>query len=256
MVTYESFQVGGEQSEKSEKSEEGKSKNKLSEHNTNCTSFDILLKTNIRKLIQTNLISLLSHSNWKVRINALHFCYNFHYYYCIYFYAGIENQFFLNIFISLLVDKYIEIHNSARNILSSVFCYYDSQVLQTISNFFLILVNEKKSVTKGETTKEINTSSDVNAKIIERKKNIAIFTLISIINSFPNYIPNWLPNVLINVAKMTNNTVHSIKKEIEECLQNFLRTHKDEWEFKYKLAFTEEQLNIMDMYKGGLNYFT
>ncbi|SBS90543.1 conserved Plasmodium protein, unknown function [Plasmodium malariae] len=148
----------------------------------------------------------------------------------------------------LLIDNYIEIQNLSRDILSSVFCYYDSLTLQKISNYFLDIANQKVILDCS--------SHENNAKIVEKKKTVAIYTLISIVNSFPNYVPEWLPHILISVAKMSRTTLHIIKKEIEKCIQNFLRTHKDEWEYKYKLVFTEDQLNIMDMYKGGLNYFT
>ncbi|CRG97664.1 conserved Plasmodium protein, unknown function [Plasmodium gallinaceum] len=211
-------------------------------------NLDLLLKDEIGNLLIRELSSLLNNSNWKVRNSTLQFCYLFHSYYCLFIYSKKEHSFMLNIFISLLVDNYVEIQNLSRDILASVFFYYDSIVLQKFSNFFLTIINQKNIL--------MDTSQNNTTKIIEKRKTVAIFALISIVNSFPNYIPLWLPNILVSVAKVSNNTVHSIKKEIEKCIQNFLRTHKDEWEYKYKLIFTEDQLNILDMYKGGLNYFT
>ncbi|SBS88298.1 conserved Plasmodium protein, unknown function [Plasmodium ovale] len=213
-------------------------------------SFDLLLGEHIGTIIMREFIFLLSKNNWKIRNAVLQFCFYFHSYYCIFFYNKKENCILMNIFISLLVDKCLEIQNLSRTILSSVFCYYDELTLKKISNYFLIIANPKKNNSCFSPNGEITT------KTIEKKKYIAIYTLISIVNSFPNYVPEWLPPILISVARMSNNTGHNIKKEIEKCIQNFLRTHKDEWEYKYKLVFTEEQLNILDMYKGGLNYFT
>ncbi|SBT80792.1 conserved Plasmodium protein, unknown function [Plasmodium malariae] len=210
--------------------------------------FDSLLNQEIGVLIIQKLSDLLSKNNWKIRNSALQYCFYFHSYYCIFMYSKKENSFLLNVFLSFLVDNYIEIQNLSRDILSSVFCYYDSLTLQKISNYFLDIANQKVILDCS--------SHENNAKIVEKKKTVAIYTLISIVNSFPNYVPEWLPHILISVAKMSRTTLHIIKKEIEKCIQNFLRTHKDEWEYKYKLVFTEDQLNIMDMYKGGLNYFT
>ncbi|KJP85475.1 hypothetical protein AK88_04871 [Plasmodium fragile] len=217
------------------------------------SSFDSLLQDNMGNLFINKLSHLLTKSNWKIRNCVLQFCFYFHAYYCIFFYSRTENTFLLNVFISLLVDNYIEIQNLSRDILSSVLCFYDSQTVQNISQYFLKIANEKSTLPSSQ-GESIETSS--NSKQLEKKKTVAIYALISVINSFPNHVPQWLPNILMSVAKMSNNKVHIIKKEIEKCIQNFLRTHKDEWEYKYKLVFTEDQLNILDMYKGGLNYFT
>ncbi|SOV75554.1 conserved Plasmodium protein, unknown function [Plasmodium sp. gorilla clade G3] len=214
-------------------------------------NLNILLEHDIGTLVIKNISDLINKSNWKIRNCALHFCYYFHLYYCIFFYNKKENAFLLNMFISLLVDSYIEIQNLSRDILSSVFCYYDNKTLQMFSSYFLSLVNDHKNLQKLPSI-----SKETSLKIIDKKKTVSIYALISIVNSFPNYIPPWLPNILISVAKLSNSSSHVIKKEIEKCIQNFLRTHKDEWEYKYKQIFTEEQLNILDLYKGELNYFT
>ncbi|GAW83477.1 hypothetical protein, conserved [Plasmodium gonderi] len=218
-------------------------------------NFDLLLKENMGNLFIRKISDLLNKNNWKIRNCALQFCFYFHAYYCVFFYDRKENTFLLNVFISLLVDNYIEIQNLSRGILSSVLCFYDSQTVQQISRYFLTVANQKNTVplvSHPNANEEINNGN----KIMERKKTAAIYALISVVNSYPNHVPEWLPDILISVAKMSNNKVHIIKKEIEKCIQNFLRTHKDEWEYKYKLVFTEDQLNTLDMYKGGLNYFT
>ncbi|VUZ98806.1 proteasome activator complex subunit 4, putative [Plasmodium vivax] len=219
------------------------------------SSFDSLLQDNMGNLFIKKLSHLLSKNNWKIRNCVLQFCFYFHAYYCIFFYSRKENTFLLNVFISLLVDNYIEIQNLSRDILSSVLCFYDSQTVQSISQYFLSVANEKSTLLPSSPQRE-NPETSNTSKMIEKKKTVAIYALISVVNSFPNHVPQWLPNILISVARMSNNKVHIIKKEIEKCIQNFLRTHKDEWEYKYKLVFTEDQLNILDMYKGGLNYFT
>lgn len=214
-------------------------------------NLNILLEEDIGTLVIKNISNLINKSNWKIRNCALQFCYYFHLYYCIFFYNKKENAFLLNMFISLLVDSYIEIQNLSRDILSSVFCYYDNKTLQIFSSYFLSILNDHKNLQKLPSI-----SKKTSFKIIDKKKTVSIYALISIVNSFPNYIPPWLPNILISVAKLSNSSSHVIKKEIEKCIQNFLRTHKDEWEYKYKQIFTEEQLNILDLYKGELNYFT
>lgn len=155
----------------------------------------------------------------------------------------------------MLNDNYVEIQNISRQILSSVLCYYDNKTLEKFSHFFLNITKEHQKKSIQNPSHDNNIGKNIT-KIIDKKKNIAIYALISIVNSFPNFVPNWLPNILITVARMSNTTTHIIKKEIEKCIQNFLRTHKDEWEYKYKTIFTEDQLNILDMYRGGLNYFT
>ncbi|CAD2113612.1 hypothetical protein YYG_00277 [Plasmodium vinckei petteri] len=218
-------------------------------------NFDKYMAEETNTLLVNSLVFLINKKDWKVRNSTLQFCFYFYSYYCIYYYNKKENAILLNIFISMLNDSYVEIQNISRQILSSVFCYYDNKTLEKISQFFLNITKEHQKKSIQNPSHDNNIDKNIT-KIIDKKKNIAIYALISIVNSFPNFVPNWLPNILITVARMSNTSTHVIKKEIEKCIQHFLRTHKDEWEYKYKTIFTEDQLNILDMYRGGLNYFT
>ncbi|CXJ17633.1 conserved Plasmodium protein, unknown function [Plasmodium berghei] len=218
-------------------------------------NFDKYMAEETNTLLVNSLVFLINKKDWKVRNSTLQFCFYFYSYYCIYYYNKKENAILLNIFISMLNDNYVEIQNISRQILSSVLCYYDNKTLEKFSHFFLNITKEHQKKSIQNPSHDNNIGKNIT-KIIDKKKNIAIYALISIVNSFPNFVPNWLPNILITVARMSNTTTHIIKKEIEKCIQNFLRTHKDEWEYKYKTIFTEDQLNILDMYRGGLNYFT
>ena len=46
-----------------------------------------------------------------------------------------------------------------------------------------------------------------------------------------------------------------LQREVERCLQEFFKTHQEGWEFEHRAAFTEEQLDALDTYKGRPTYF-
>ena len=45
------------------------------------------------------------------------------------------------------------------------------------------------------------------------------------------------------------------QREVEKCLQEFFRTHQEGWDFSHRAAFTDDQLDALDTYKGRPTYF-
>lgn len=246
--------------------EENKTEEESSFPKQEITAFADLIKEPLEQLLVSHLSEVLTNPNFKVRNEALQFCFMFYSYYSLFYYSSKEHSFFVFVFLSLLTDSYLELQMIARNILSSVFCYFDSMVVQKMSEYFMSLLNLKKGSfgnvreltgNKVDVPENVVSSEIVSEdKLIERKKTMGLYLLICVVNSFPNLVPTWLPKVLVHVAKASNVVPPMLKKEIERCIQNFLRMHKDEWDYKYRHIFTDEELNILDLYKGGLNYFT
>lgn len=46
-----------------------------------------------------------------------------------------------------------------------------------------------------------------------------------------------------------------MQREVERALQEFFKTHQEGWEDLHRAAFTEEQLDVLDTYKGRPTYF-
>ncbi|KAH8741753.1 hypothetical protein FG386_001327 [Cryptosporidium ryanae] len=81
--------------------------------------------------------------------------------------------------------------------------------------------------------------------------------LISVILSHPFDTPFWLPETLTLLANcIGRNISHTLKKQIQECIQEFFKTHQDGWNIVHKHKFTDIQLEILDIYKGRPTYFT
>ncbi|KAK6588301.1 hypothetical protein RS030_6747 [Cryptosporidium xiaoi] len=81
--------------------------------------------------------------------------------------------------------------------------------------------------------------------------------LISIILSHPFDTPFWLPETLTLLANcIGRNISHTLKRQIQECIQEFFKTHQDGWNIVHKHKFTDIQLEILDIYKGRPTYFT
>ena len=49
--------------------------------------------------------------------------------------------------------------------------------------------------------------------------------------------------------------VSYLQREVERSLQEFLKTHQEGWESFHRSAFSEEQLDVLDTYKGRPTYF-
>lgn len=102
-------------------------------------------------------------------------------------------------------------------------------------------------------------SSENNiSKNNERYNRAGVLGLISIILSHPYDIPFWLPETITFLANYSGNRNISqiLKKQIQECIQEFFKTHQDGWNFIHKHKFNQYQLEILDTYKGRPTYFT
>ncbi|XP_665435.1 hypothetical protein [Cryptosporidium hominis TU502] len=92
----------------------------------------------------------------------------------------------------------------------------------------------------------------------ERYNRAGVLGLISIILSHPYDIPFWLPETITFLANYSGSRDISqiLKKQIQECIQEFFKTHQDGWNFIHKHKFNQYQLEILDTYKGRPTYFT
>ncbi|OII71677.1 uncharacterized protein cubi_01291 [Cryptosporidium ubiquitum] len=92
----------------------------------------------------------------------------------------------------------------------------------------------------------------------ERYCRAGVLGLISAIMSHPYDIPFWLPETITFLANYSGsrNISQILKKQIQECIQEFFKTHQDGWNFIHKNKFNQDQLEVLDTYKGRPTYFT
>ncbi|KAF7456213.1 hypothetical protein HWI79_3258 [Cryptosporidium felis] len=101
-------------------------------------------------------------------------------------------------------------------------------------------------------------SASGNGDLEGRFFGAGVFGLISAVLSHPFDVPYWLPETITFLASSSNSKSISqvLKKQIQECIQEFLKSHQDGWNFIHKHKFSHHQLEILDMYKGRPVYFT
>ncbi|OEH77445.1 hypothetical protein cyc_06494 [Cyclospora cayetanensis] len=78
----------------------------------------------------------------------------------------------------------------------------------------------------------------------------------ALVATAPYSVPAWLPETLTSLALYANATQpDSIRREVERALQEFIKTHQEGWETIHRGAFSEDQLDVLDTYKGRPAYF-
>eukprot|EP01068_Selenidium_serpulae_P007670 Selendium_serpulae@DN4773_c0_g1_i2.p4 len=84
-----------------------------------------------------------------------------------------------------------------------------------------------------------------------------ILGLASLVRSFPFTAPEWLPAGITWLARCGHDKAPDLaKKEVQLTLQEFYKTHLDNWEQDIKGKFSERQLEILETYKGVQVYFS
>ncbi|KAL8441861.1 hypothetical protein Emed_007455 [Eimeria media] len=80
--------------------------------------------------------------------------------------------------------------------------------------------------------------------------------LAALVATAPYDVPCWLPETLTALAEFANSSqADSVRREVERALQDFFKTHQEAWDDTHRAAFSEEQLDVLDTYKGRPTYF-
>eukprot|EP00918_Siedleckia_nematoides_P052825 GHVU01115356.1.p1 GENE.GHVU01115356.1~~GHVU01115356.1.p1 ORF type:complete len:221 (-),score=8.93 GHVU01115356.1:208-789(-) len=152
--------------------------------------------------------------------------------------------------VSALKDPQPEVRQNAKVALSSLFlsctdseCRTYTQEFGNLSKPLLTAISQKGKV-------PIPPASDPD--ILAGVMGLSALTL-----SVPYHVPGWLPDTISLLARHGSlRAPDPIRREVEKCLQEFLRTHQDAWLQIHAKKFTAEQLDLLDMYKGRPIYFT
>ncbi|CAF0997060.1 unnamed protein product [Brachionus calyciflorus] len=125
------------------------------------------------------------------------------------------------------------------------------------SNFFSIdnnLIEHFKSLSQIE----LNKIKDENEKTVLNQLSVAkrhggVLGLCSIVNASPHEIPIYLPQIITYLADFTDDP-EPIKDSVKKCLNDFKRTHFDNWN-EHKQAFSDEQLSVLSDITIASSYY-
>jgi hypothetical protein len=79
-------------------------------------------------------------------------------------------------------------------------------------------------------------------------RHAGVLGIRSLIESAPYTIPSWLPELLAYQAKLLRTSSKQpllVTQTASETLQEFWRTHRDDWELCFKPCFSKEQLDLI-----------
>merc|ERR1712200_181696 len=80
-----------------------------------------------------------------------------------------------------------------------------------------------------------------------------ILGLCSFIEAFPHDVPEFVPPILMELSTHLNDP-QPVPSTIKKSLQEFKRTHQDNWQ-EHKTKFTEDQLVVMTDLLVSQNYY-
>ena len=80
-----------------------------------------------------------------------------------------------------------------------------------------------------------------------------ILGLCSLVEAYPHDVPSFMPEVLMELQRHLHDP-QPVPKTIKRTLQEFKRTHQDNWE-EHKLKFTEDQLMALTDLLVSQNYY-
>jgi len=133
-----------------------------------------------------------------------------------------------------LKDERVEVRSKAGQVLGGLLhCNFVSQERQdSLLKSFYAKVGRSTKKKKSKKTPE-----DIVAK------HSAVLGLCSFVNAFPYDVPEFIPNVLMVLSDHLHD-LQPIPVTIKKTLQDFKRTHQDNWQ-DHKLKFSDDQLAVL-----------
>lgn len=154
--------------------------------------------------------------------------------------------------LDLLNDERVQVRQKAAHVLTGLL---HSQFIGDREQRELIKVFTSrirtKMLRKGKRNfKKEDISSDKNKLA---NFHSGILGLCAIVEAYPYDVPDFVPDVLMELANHLHDPV-PIPLTIKETMQEFKRTHQDNWE-EHKTKFTEDQLLVMTDLLISPNYY-
>jgi len=160
-----------------------------------------------------------------------------------------------NIVINLLQDENLTVRSKAGKILGGLLhsgFIHNSQV-QTLLTSLRSLIRPKMTRKGRKFIKPESKEQLDNAKDKSITHHAGIIGLCAFVEAFPYDVPEFVPPVLMELSTHLNDA-QPIPQTIKKCLQEFKRTHQDNWQ-EHKTKFTEDQLLVMTDLLVSQNYY-
>ena len=168
---------------------------------------------------------------------------------------------------SMLADENANVQQKASKVLGGLIHsnFLDDEYQQKVLQKFRIKIRVKMSRKKSSgarsragTKFEKTSKSNLRKTLTTDKQAMAdfhsgILGLCAIVEAYPYDVPKFVPDILIELEKHLHDP-QPIPKTIKKTLQEFKRTHQDNWA-EHKLKFTEDQLVIMTDLLVSPNYY-
>ena len=167
--------------------------------------------------------------------------------------------------VSMLADENANVQQKAAKVLGGLIHsnflddQYQEKVLQKFRSKIRVKMNRKKNVANRNVTKFEKSSNGNLKQILTNDKQAmaefhsGILGLCAIVEAYPYDVPKFVPDILIELEKHLHDP-QPIPKTIKKTLQEFKRTHQDNWA-EHKLKFTEDQLLVMTDLLVSPNYY-
>ena len=168
---------------------------------------------------------------------------------------------------SMLADENANVQQKASKVLGGLIHsnFLDDQYQEKVLQKFRMKIRVKMSRKKNSGGKirpgtkfEKSSISSLRKTLTTNKQAMAefhsgILGLCAIVEAYPYDVPKFVPEILIELEKHLHDP-QPIPKTIKKTLQEFKRTHQDNWA-EHKLKFTEDQLLIMTDLLVSPNYY-
>lgn len=82
----------------------------------------------------------------------------------------------------------------------------------------------------------------------------AALGLRAVLESYPYDVPEWMPSALTALAAYTRDKNSTIRQCANDALQEFWRTHRDDWDLNFKAKFTPAQINAIQQRTSASYY--
>jgi len=184
---------------------------------------------------------LLSHS-WKVRETVVRLVEMLGCHLRMLLFKSPDYSRLISIGINALLDSHSEVRQAAKQSLASLFMTCTSAECKAYTDTFRGLSGHWLPTSKATTATP--------------EASAGVLGLSALVQAVPYHVPEWLPKTITLLARYGNaKAPDTIRREVEKCLQEFFRTHQDAWQQLHSGKFSQEQLDILETYKGRPIYF-
>jgi len=154
---------------------------------------------------------------------------------------------------SLLEDEHITVRQKAAKVLGGLLhCgFVGEETLTQLLDQLRDKVRVKMARKGRKYRRDVKEEKGEGAKLISLHSGI--LGLCAFVEAFPHDVPSFLPPILMELSTHLNDR-QPVPMTIKKTLQEFKRTHQDNWQ-EHKTKFTEDELSALTDLLVSHNYY-